>query len=207
VYLVHINSAAARPSLGMYLITREISTRKAVIPLDMRAPFLINVLDNLLVVHSLGSKVGCLTYSPAPSTGARSLTETLCPAVLVRGAGDDAVRRRELAVGGARGAAAAAGRGLHHDPGHRGDLPAVYGRTAGMRAWPARIATHATRCTGSDVAARPTDAPDWMVLGNDMLISRQLGLLWTVHLSLPSLMTGYTDRVRRGTWARRRTLM
>lgn len=45
------------------------------------------------------------------------------------------------------------------------------------------------------------DAPDWMVLGNDMLVSRQLGLLWAVHLSLPSLMTGYTDRVRRVRWA------
>jgi len=63
VYLVHINSAAPRPSLVMYLITREISTRKSVIPLDMRAPFLINVLDNLLVVHSLGSKVGCRIFS------------------------------------------------------------------------------------------------------------------------------------------------
>ena len=57
IYLAHVNSALLRPVITLYMITRETAAKKAAIPLDMRAPFLLNVLDNLLVVHSLGSKV------------------------------------------------------------------------------------------------------------------------------------------------------
>jgi hypothetical protein len=57
VYIVHVNPALPRPVMTLFLLTREAATKRAVIPLDARRPFVLNTLDNLLVVHSLGSQV------------------------------------------------------------------------------------------------------------------------------------------------------
>lgn len=75
VYIVHVNPALPRPLMTLFLLTREAATKRAVIPLDARRPFVLNTLDNLLVVHSLGSQVRCKGLSASLCV---SLSLSLC---------------------------------------------------------------------------------------------------------------------------------
>ena len=219
IYLVHINSGLARPVMTLYMITRESSAKKAGIAMDVRAPFLLNMVDNLLVVHSLGSKVRW-------GRGLASGLQGSC--------GADGSWRAPARWAWACSTPA-------HCPRCRCSMtfappstpprlrrPCQWQRARWycprlQRLWPSHVRACAAHCHGVGMwgrddpfwasqradargrqgrrrhARRPAaaDAPDWISLSNDLIVSKQLGVVWTVQLALSALMTGYTDRVCR----------